>query len=444
MSPAGSEGRPSLPRSGLARLEYLRAKIGLAWADGTLRERIVRKVGVLASTALGTIARSATLTREERSLNVRGGFVDRHATARGGADGDRALLERITAAYLAAKADQPGAAEPFAVRGLWAEWIAVNFGPLVRALERRDWAAIGARLSNFHREPFALGIAGSYVDLVRYRTPLLGAWYVRTLWCDYRRKLAEDGLDVRELSSPDVGNPAGVLLADRVISVDTLRYGYNGFTCARLLRDVDEPVVLEIGGGFGEQAYQVLHQARCRQVPVRLYLDFDLPEVLVVASYFLLKSLPELRFRLYGEGPVTASPGAGFDVGLFPHFTIDQVEDCSTDLVLNTSSLSEMDESTSRHYLEVVNRVCRRYFMHVNHETRLVFRQPDGTLSRNAVGSELVPDESAFKRIHKYRWTLARPEDRPFPLFAYLYERVRSHSTALAAAGRSGNAAREG
>jgi hypothetical protein len=122
---------------------------------------------------------------------------------------------------------------------------------------------------------------------------------------------------------------------------------------------------------------------------------------------------------------VAAGPQAGFDVGLFPHFAVDRLPDASVDLVLNTHSFSEMDESASRHYLGVVNRACRRYFMHVNHERRMEFRQPDGTRSRNALGSELVPDPRAFKRIHRYPSTFGRPEDRPFRLHAYLYEHVR-------------------
>ncbi len=379
--------RPALrPASGIGAAQDFPTKIGHAWADGTLRERVVRKLGVELSTALGTAARYAALTREERALNLAAGFADHRPAAAVGGDGDREVLERITAAYRAARADQPRAAKPFAVRGVWAEWLAVNFGSLVRAVEGGDRAALGALLADFDREPFARGIAGSYVDVVRYRRSLLGPWYVRTLWCQHRRKLAAEGLDAAELSSPNVGNPAGVLLGDRVISVEMLRYAHHAVTAARLLRDVDEPVVMEIGGGFGGQAYQIVDQARRRGAPVRLYLDFDLPEVLMVASYFMLKALPGLCFRLYGEGPVTADPAAGFDVGLFPHFAIDRVEDGSADLVFNTHSLSEMDELASRHYLAVVNRACRRYFMHANHEKRLVFRQPDGTRSRNLVG----------------------------------------------------------
>lgn len=416
------------PPTTLARLRYYRDKIGHAWASGTLRERVLRKLASEVSTTFTCAFRYVRLTREERALDLASGFADHRTGTAAGDEGDREILERIAAAYRAAKADQGAAPEPFAVRGVWAEWIAVNFGPLVRAVERSDWATLGALLSNHNREPFALGIAGSYVDAVRYRSSPLGRGYVRTLWCHHRRQLAGSGLDTSELSSPDVGNPAGVRLNGHVISVETLRYAYNAFTTAGLLRGMEAPVVVEIGGGFGGQAYQILDQARRRGTPVARYLDFDLPEVVMVASYFMLKALPGLRFRLYGEGPVTAS--AEFDVGLFPHFAIDRVEDGSADLVLNTHSFSEMDESASRHYLEVVNRVCHRYFMHVNHEKRFIFRQPDGSVSRNAVGSELVPDQRRFRRVYQTPWRLSRPEDRAYPLFAYLYEHVGAASPA--------------
>lgn len=83
-----------------------------------------------------------------------------------------------------------------------------------------------------------------------------------------------------------------------------------------------------------------------------------------------------------------------------------------------------MDGASARAYLSVVERCCRKYFMHDNHDMPLEFRNPDGTMSRNVIGSELLPDPTAFKRLFKKPRVHGRPEDRPFVQFEYLYERV--------------------
>jgi len=247
--------------------------------------------------------------------------------------------------------------------------------------------------------------------------------YVRTLWCDYRDKLAESGLAVTAVRHPLIGNPAGAMVGDQVIPAETLRHTSTGLAIRDLLTRVPDAVMVEIGGGFGGQAFQVLSLCRDAGAPVRQYLDFDIPEVLFVASYFLMTALPAERFRLYGEGDVVTG-GGDYTIGLFPHYAIAELPASSADLVFNSNSFSEMDESSSRAYLAAIDRVSRRYFMHINHEVRLQFQQPDGTLSRNAIGSELVPDPASFTRVYKKPRFHGRPEDSVYPAFEYLYERA--------------------
>lgn len=416
--------RTSRPGMFLSRLRYYREKLERAWADGTLRERVSRKLASSVSKRAGAAVHYLRLPPGDRRLSLSEGFADHRAEPSLDEAYEREVLGRLVEAYHAARADLPGAPAHYQLRGIWAEWIQMNYRPVLDALAARDHDRLGALLRNSAREPFAVGTGGSYDDIVPYRTSVFGGMYVRTLWCDYRDKLRDLGFDLSRMAYPPVGNPAGIRVNDSVVSIETLRHAYEGCAIAQLLSDVPGAVVLEIGGGFGGQAFQTIEQCRGSGAPVARYLDFDIPEVLLVAGYFLMMAFPGLEFRLYGEGPVSARDGERFDVGLFPHFAIDRVEPLSVDLLYNSNSFAEMDESVSRHYLEVVNRVCRRYFMHCNHETRLVFRGPDGTVSRNALGSELVPDAS-FKRIYKVPRVFGRPEDRDFKAFSYLYERRR-------------------
>jgi hypothetical protein len=82
-----------------------------------------------------------------------------------------------------------------------------------------------------------------------------------------------------------------------------------------------------------------------------------------------------------------------------------------------------MDRASTLAYLGVIERACRKYFSHINHETRLRHRGPDGTMCVNVIGSELLPDPHRFRRIFKKPRVFCLPEDRPHPAFEYLYER---------------------
>jgi hypothetical protein len=152
------------------------------------------------------------------------------------------------------------------------------------------------------------------------------------------------------------------------------------------------------------------------------FILFDIPEVVAISSAFLITSLPNKKINLYGEGPISSTI-KDFEIGIFPHFTIDNLENDSIDLFYNSCSFSEMDSASSRKYLSIIERCCRKYFMHDNHENDLSFRQIDGSLSKNIIGSKLVPDLNNFKLIYKKIRTHGLPEDKSFVSYEYLYEK---------------------
>ena len=120
----------------------------------------------------------------------------------------------------------------------------------------------------------------------------------------------------------------------------------------------------------------------------------------------------------YSEFQEARIPGAQF-------FDIDLIADQSVDLFHNSCSFSEMDSASARGYLTIIERTCRRYFSHINHEVRFKIRNSDGSTSVNIIGSEMIPNPVLFKRIFKKPRVFCLPEDRPFPAFEYLYERMR-------------------
>jgi hypothetical protein len=113
------------------------------------------------------------------------------------------------------------------------------------------------------------------------------------------------------------------------------------------------------------------------------------------------------------------------DLAVFPHFKIVPLPEQSVDLYHNACSFSEMDSVSAAEYLRVIERTCRRYFSHINHEVRFRYRNPDGSTSVNLIGSELVPDTRTINRVFKKPRIFCLPEDRSLPAFEYLYERRR-------------------
>jgi putative sugar O-methyltransferase len=404
----------------LKRVKYVGAKVKRAWADGTLGEKVGRFLSSSLRVPLEATIGYVTLPRVDRRLDVAAGFADHRARQ----DHHRSHPEhirRIVAAYQAAKRAQVTAPPAFAIRGLWAEWLAVNYRDLIPALEREDTARLRALFENLQREQFTVGVGAGYDEYVRYRTSLTGRFYLRTVWSRYRDKLHLLGPFDGRITYPLIGNPAGIPLDGHIIPLHAFRHAYHALEMRQWLRDVPAATVVEIGGGIGGQAYQTLRMAGS----IAKYLIFDIPEMAAVCSYFLLSAFPDRRARLFGEGPVSITPADDYDIAVFPHFEAARLPERSVDLFHNSCSFSEMDAVSAREYLKTVERACRRYFSHINHDVRLQYRHADGSTSVNIVGSELVPDPGRFKRIFKKPRVFCLPEDRPFPAFEYLYERIR-------------------
>ncbi len=400
------------------RLKYFRTKVRRAWSEGTLREKAGRFAVSSFRIPLEATMGYCRLAPDDRRRDVASGFAD-HRTQPGHCVSNPEHIRRIIAAYQASKQAQRTASPAFAIRGLWAEWLDVNFSALVHALAAADAIALAGLLENLHREQFTLGLGSSLDEYIRYRTSITGSFYVRTVWCRYRdqfRALAPSA----ELHSPFLGNPAGLDLNGELIPIQAFRHAYHALEMREWLRDTPRAVIVEIGGGTGAQAYQVMQGAG---TDVAKYLVFDIPEVASISAYFLLSALPEKRIRLFGEGPVSTSDSEDYELGVFPHFAVTQLADESVDLFHNACSFSEMDRVSVLAYLDVMERACRKYFSHINHETRIRRRGPDGSMGVNIIGSELVPDPYRFRRIFKKPRIFCLPEDRPHPAFEYLYER---------------------
>jgi hypothetical protein len=402
----------------MKRIGYFYTKIMKAWSTGTLRDKSSRFLVTMVRRPFEVLTGYIRLSKADRNLNIKDGFAD-HRQEKNHHRSNPEHLRRIIASYKASKQAQGQAALPFEIRGLWAEWISVNYKTLITALETEDLAGLSRLLENLFREQCTIG-TGGYDNYLRYRS-FLGSLYIKYVWSRYRDKLLTLDFGPQRIDFPHVANQTGVLLNRKVISIETLRHAYHAVEMCELLRDVPKATCVEIGAGLGGQAYQTVQMSGER---IFKYLLFDIPEVATLSSYFLLSAFPDKRVRLFGEGPVSVSSGEEYDIAVFPHFAITQLPDSSVDLFYNSCSFSEMDGVSSREYLLLIERACRKYFLHDNHDAILEFRNPDGSTSANVIGSKLIPNPALFKRIFKKPRVHGLPEDRSFVHFEYLYEKI--------------------
>ncbi len=402
----------------MRRIDYFYLKVKRAWASGTLLEKSIRLLFTMVRRPFEVLIGYINLQKEDRNLNIKDGFAD-HRQKKSHHRTNPDHLRRIIAAYKASKQAQHQAALPFQIRGLWDEWLSINYRELIVALEAEEVSALAFLLENFYREQFTIG-TGGYDNYLSYRK-LLGSLYIKYVWCTYRNKLLSLDFDLKKINFPFVGNPTGVIFNGNVISHETLRHAYHAVEMCEVLRDITRANIVEIGGGLGGQAYQTI---RMSGEQISKYLVFDIPEVAAISAYFLLSAFPDKCVRLFGEGSVSVASCEEYDIAVFPHFTINQLPASSVDLFYNSCSFSEMDGVSSMAYLSIIERACRKYFLHDNHDTVFKFRNPDGSTSENVIGSRLIPNKDLFKRIFKKTRVHGMPEDRYFVHFEYLYEKL--------------------
>lgn len=401
------------------RLNYYITRARIAWRRGTFARTVLSFLRGYVEITAEVLFQYVQLNKQDRGLTLSEGFADHRQDSRHTRPNPN-HIRRIIAAYKKSTSELQHAAPPFQIRGLWKEWIAVNYTKLIRALNDEDEAALTALFDNLNRERLTNGFGLGYSEYVAYRRPG-GRLYIKSQWCKYRGIWTSLGLPPESIKAPFFGNPVGIFVNGNLLQINAFRHAYRAIEMGEWLRNIQQATVAEIGGGIGHQAYQMMQL--CGSL-VSKYAIFDIPEVASISSFYLLSALPDKRIRLFGEGEVSMDASAEYDVAVFPHYSIAQLPNRSVDIVHNASSLSEMDGESAREYLQIIERICRGYFSHINADRRLEFPNEDGTLSVNVISSELVPDPSRFKRMFKKPNVFGLPEDRPgsHPYFEYLYE----------------------
>ena len=308
---------------------------------------------------------------------------------------DLAILKRIVISYNKAKIAQQNAPVAYHVGNEWLPIYNHKLRGVMAALAKGNIDELAAMYRSFFRDPCSTGLVGLADNMkMRYfsgniskRDKLL---YLYDVLCRYKlwRILTEDKYSVQCLASTSIGNPFGFEL-DGVFVSNGSDYLHYYATEVNRLAECDQPVVVELGGGYGGMAYFLL-----RDSAKITYVDFDLPENLALTSYYLLRAFPTLKVALYGEEELNGDTLRGFRVVLMPNFEIENLPNDSADVVFNSYSLAEMSAEAINKYIKHMTRISKRYFLHVNHTSNSLVKADDFGIEQN--GYELLSRKQAL------------------------------------------------
>lgn len=281
---------------------------------------------------------------------------------------DGALLDRICTAYIKATEHQRAASPAFKSTRWWRQISEKNLGPVVRALATRDIDTLRSMYRNFFRDRCSAGLVGLPVDMQEcyfgnhidrfYREFFLGdALHRVDLW----KSSTGEQFALNALAAPDIGNPYGILIDGVLIRIAAEYQHFYAHEIARLLGSGKAGTVMEIGGGFGGTAYYLM-----RDCPGVKYVDFDVPETIALASYYLLKCFPKLRVTLYGEAPLTHPTLNESDIVLLPSCELPRMLDHSADVSFISNVLRDMSIPAACEYINHIIRVTRSHILNID------------------------------------------------------------------------------
>ncbi len=183
-------------------------------------------------------------------------------------------------------------------------------------------------------------------------------YFVLLLW-HYVKKL-DVGEHLPQLQEPEEGNPLVVPFGNERASQDLANSVLEYYSMAECVKFSECKRVLEIGSGYGRDAYVIL-----KLNPGVQYTLVDIPPALFVAQKYLSSVFEERRvfhvrdFEHYEN--VRDEMEQAAIVCLLPH-QLELLPDKHFDLSLNISSFGEMWPEQIKAYFKELERLTNRYF----------------------------------------------------------------------------------
>ena len=184
------------------------------------------------------------------------------------------------------------------------------------------------------------------------------------LACLYHKYSEVMDLNVlRSISDSEAGNNRCIVYRGQRLNHRILRYAYyiSQFKKNLNFKSKDKIKICDIGGGYGGllRLLKHIYSGAC-------CILIELPETCLLASYFLKKNFPDKKILLYSDIKSEKVNFSDYDFVILPQTAIKIIANESIDLVINTSSLSEMENETQSFYINEIERIAKSYFYSVN------------------------------------------------------------------------------
>jgi len=338
---------------------------------------------------------------------------------------DIPLANRIFESYKKMKTDQKNVNKVFIPSSLWEDHINDDHHEIQNSLINNDVEKFLFYLTNFGNWHKDLGIEHN-TYLQRYNKNFFSRKYLSrnvygkllNIW-----KYSQNNYkDTSSLNQPMYGNQIGALIDNNFVTIGSFFSDIISSILSEIIKKKQKPVIAEIGGGYGKLAYYLT-----KKIKGSTYIDFDLPETLCLAAFYLMKTWPMKKTLLYGESNFSTNNITNYDLIFLPNFEIDKLEENCIDLFLNKNSLGEMDSHTVHKYIEYISK-SSNYFFHMNHEK---FRNLFNNGTKSLINSEYPISENEFDLIFRYpdlghliyRGELELDYSDVHDIFMYLYKK---------------------
>lgn len=280
---------------------------------------------------------------------------------------DTAVLTRICRAYARTVSHPDSALACYGPTEWWKELRQSCLGPVIRALQEADTDALHTMYANFFRDRCATGLIGVPFGMSKayfqgpmrdvHRRSYIGEALYRI---DYWLSQTGGRFRLADLSGPELGNPFGISIDGTLVRSGSEYHHYCAHKILCRLETMPSGVVGEVGGGYGGMAYYLLRDGgRLR------YIDFDVPESIALASYYLLKAFPHLAFLLYGEKDLTVEALATSDIVLLPLFEMARIPPGTFNLTFSSHTMGSLSDVALAEYLGAITRMTREYFVYL-------------------------------------------------------------------------------
>ncbi len=331
------------------------------------------------------------------------------------------IIERIFCSYKKMKEDQKNVSKCYTPSSLWQAQLVEAYSYLISSLKENDINKFHFFLSNFGTWKKYHGVesttllrnnANSFIRSRYLKNDIFFNQLKIWKWFYNNRK------HISNLNYPIFGNQSGAFIDGVFVGVGSFFNEIYGSILSELINNNEHPVIAELGAGYGKLAYFTV-----RNIDNFTYIDFDLPETLSLAAYYLMKVYPDKKVLLYGEKDYSPNLHKKYNLIFMPSYEIYKIGSSTVDLFINKNGLGEMTRNAVNNYIAHIAEATR-YFFHMNHD---IYPNVYSNNDRGLLGYEYPIPKDKFNLLFRYpdmghifyRGFLDLHSD----IFIYLYER---------------------